>query len=113
MRKALGIICYLLMLAADAAALYYTYRAYTQKISYDLGLLIFTPVFIVSYWFSTFFAQLIHPLGRRPLINRGLYKFLYWLSSALSLALIGFWVYLFIDRALYVNIGTNNGSGVI
>ena len=105
MRKALGYICYLIMLAADGAAAYYTYYAYSQKISYDLGLPIFTPVFIVSYWFATFFGQLMHPIGHRPLIHQGFYTFLYWLSTILSFALIGFWVYLFIDRSLYVNFG--------
>ena len=62
MRKTLAFICYVLMLAADAAAGYFTYRAFVQKISYDQGLLTFVPLFILSYWFSTFFSQLIESL---------------------------------------------------
>ena len=106
MRKTLAAVCYILMLAADAAAGYFTYRAFVQKISYDQGVLTFVPLFIVSYWFSTFFRQLIHPRGSKPIIGRGLYNFLYWLSTLLSLALLGTWVYLFIDRSLYLNFGT-------
>ena len=106
MRKALAIICYILMLAADAAAGYFTYRAFVQKISYDQGLLTFVPLFILSYWFSTFFSQLIHPRGAELAIGKGLYNFLYWLSTLLSLALLGAWIYLFIDRSLYLNFGT-------
>lgn len=106
MRKTLAFICYALMLAADAAAGYFTYRAFVQGISYDQGLLTFVPLFIVSYWFSTFFSQLIHPRGCPIIISKGLYNFLYWLSTLLSLGLLGVWVYLFIDRSLYLNFGT-------
>ena len=106
MRKALGAICYLIMLAAYAAAGYFTYCAFVQKISYDQGLLTFVPLFIVSYWFSTFFSQLIHPRGSEPLIAKWMYNVLYWLSTLLSMALLGVWIYLFIDRSLYLNFGT-------
>ena len=53
MRKVLGAFCYLAVLAADGAAAYYSYLAYTQKISYQQGFLTFMPIFIVTYWFST------------------------------------------------------------
>lgn len=112
MRKALAFICYLIMLAADAAAGYYTYRAFVQGISYDQGLLTFVPLFIVSYWFATFFSQLIHPKGSPLIIGKGLYNLLYWLSTLLSLALLGVWIYLFIDRSLYMNFGTEISGNI-
>ena len=110
MRKALGAICYIVMLAADAAAAYVTYRTYNMMTPYDVALMIFTPLFIVSYWFSTFFSQLIHPKGSKPIINKNLYSFLYWLSTLISLALLGAWVYLFVDRALYRTIGVEKSG---
>ena len=110
MRKALGAVCYLVMLAADGFAGYFTYLSYNMKMPYDVALMIFTPLFIVSYWFSTFFSQLIHPRGSKPLINKYLYSALYWLSTLLSRALLGAWIYLFIDRALYRTIGVEKSG---
>ena len=73
MRRVLGIICYVLSIAASAAAGYFSYRAYYQKISYEQGLLTFVPLFIVSYWFSTFYGQLISPKGGDLLSHFRLY----------------------------------------
>ncbi|MBR6872973.1 MAG: hypothetical protein IKN17_05650 [Ruminococcus sp.] len=112
MRKALAGICYLIMLGCDGAAAYFTYRAYAMKISYDFGLLVFVPLFIGSYWFSTFFSMLIHPRNGKLLMNRTAFNLLYWLSTLLSLALLGAWAYLFIDRSLYVNFGTESSGKI-
>lgn len=100
MRRALAFICYGLMLTADGFAAYFTYRAYTQSLSYQYAILYFVPTFIAAYWFATFFSQLILPKEGK-LISHRLYKVLSWISTILTLALIGAWIYLFISRSLY------------
>lgn len=104
MRRVLGIICYVLSIAASAAAGYFSYRAYYQKISYEQGLLTFVPLFIVSYWFSTFYGQLISPKGGDLLIPKWLNNILYWFSTLVSVALIAFWGYMVYDKKLYLTI---------
>ena len=103
MRKVLGTFCYLAVLAADGAAAYYSYLAYTQKISYQQGFLTFMPIFIVTYWFSTFFGQLSSGRDKngRSYINKTLRRILTDILSLLSVALLCFWVYIFISRSLY------------
>ncbi|MBR1393236.1 MAG: hypothetical protein IJ561_05315 [Ruminococcus sp.] len=102
MRRVLGIICYVLSMAANGAAGYFSYQAYDLSISYEKGLLIFVPLFIVSYWFSTFYGQLIAPKGRDLLIPKWLNNVLYWLSTLVSVALIAFWGYMVYDKKLYL-----------
>ncbi|MBR1765254.1 MAG: hypothetical protein IJ746_08425 [Ruminococcus sp.] len=102
MRKALGVICFVLSLAAEGGAGYVTYLTYKQRISYEYGMLGFIPVFIVSYWFGTFFTQLLSPKEGGLLIDRRAYKALSWVQTLGSVALIGFWAYLIYSRSLYL-----------
>ncbi|MBR6046320.1 MAG: hypothetical protein IKP47_11870 [Ruminococcus sp.] len=104
MRRILGYICYAAMLGAYGAAGIFTYRAMSQKISYEQGLLTFVPLFIGAYWFSTFFGQLMIPQKGEPLMPRRAYKILNILSTVLGLALIGVWTYFVIDKKLYQSI---------
>ncbi len=100
-RRTLGIICYLVMLAADAAALYVIYISYFGQITYYHGMLLFVPIFIVSYWFATFFMQLtggrIH--GRR-IMPMGVRVFLNTLGTIFSIALVGFWGYIYFTQLM-------------
>lgn len=91
------------MLAADAAAGYVTYLTYIQRISYQYGILIFVPIFISSYWFATFFNQLIAPKSGL-LISKPAYNILYAVSSLISVGLLGSWAYLFFSRSLYASV---------
>lgn len=103
LRRFLGVICYILTIAADCAAAYYCYLTYKQTISYHQGFLTFTPIFITTYWFSTFYAQLLSgedKKGRR-LINKTVKRILSDILTLISAALLGFWVYIYFSRALY------------
>ncbi|MBR4554990.1 MAG: hypothetical protein IKO27_05295 [Ruminococcus sp.] len=104
MRKALGFICYALMLAADTAAGIFSYRAFVQNISYEYGLLAFVPLFIASYWFSTFFSQLMCLKNGSKLINQKLYTVMNRVSTLINAGLFGFWIYMIITRSLYRNL---------
>ncbi len=104
MRKAMGIICYIIMLVADGVAGLFTWQAYSQEISYQKGFLLFMPVFIITYWFGTFFNQLAGGKDEqgKPRTNKIVMRILSWLSTLLSLALLGFWVFIYITKALYL-----------
>lgn len=102
MRRILGTLCYFGILAADAAAAYFSYQAYEETISYYQGFITFMPLFIVSYWFNTFFLQLFSGVDKsgRPYINKILKRILADFATLLSIALLGFWVYIFVARSL-------------
>ncbi|MBR6102113.1 MAG: hypothetical protein IKP95_06785 [Ruminococcus sp.] len=100
----MGFICYAIMLGLCGTAGWFTYRSIHQDISYEQGLLTFVPLFIASYWFSTFFSQLVAPRKEELLINKRLYNVLYWISTVISLALIGAWGYLVISKKLYLSL---------
>jgi Zn-dependent protease with chaperone function len=101
-RRILAAICYIAMLAADAAAAFVIYESVNGGITYYLGLLIFVPVFIFTYWMSTFFSQLscgrvngvrIMPKWARTLLG--------WISNIISLALVAFWGYIYVTQSMY------------
>lgn len=100
-RKVLAIICYTISLAAYGAAGYVSYISWQGEISYQLGFLIFLPVWIVTYWFSTFFLQLIEKKSGGKtvwLISKKARKLLNAFSNVLSFILLGFWIYVYITE---------------
>ncbi|MDO4944925.1 MAG: hypothetical protein Q4E74_06970 [Ruminococcus sp.] len=100
-RKVLAIICYTVSLAAYGAAGYVSYLAWKGDISYRLGFLIFLPVWIITYWFSTFFSQLIEKRSgdkRIWLLPKKVRKLLNAFSNVLSFVLLGFWVYVYVTE---------------
>ncbi len=100
-RRILAVLCYFIMLAADLAAVYVIYISFFGQITYYLGMMIFVPVFIISYWFATFFMQLtggrVH--GRR-VMPKFLRTFLNTLGTLLSVALVAFWGYIYFTQLM-------------
>ncbi len=96
LRRILAVICYLAMLAADAADVYIIYLSYSGGMTYEFGILLFIPIFIFSYWMATFFSQLISGKqnGKR-IFPRLLGRLMNFLGSLISLALIAFWGYIY------------------
>lgn len=95
-------ICLILFTSCDAFSGYLIYASINGVITYYLGLLIFVPVFIVSYWFSTFFSQL--SAGRirgKRIIPKWLRGFILFLSNLVSIALLGFWGYIYFNQSMY------------
>lgn len=107
MRIFLAVICYLIEVLSMAAAGIFTYLAVNDTISFDLALLIFIPLMIVSYWFSTFFYQLTNLKtddgGRYCIINKWLRKILSFLSTFITVALITFWVIIALWQLGYID----------
>lgn len=100
-RRILAIICYTVSMAAYAAAAYVSYISWTGEISFKLGFLIFLPIWIITYWFSTFFVQLIEKKkdGKTVwLIPKASRKILSGISSVISILLLGFWVYVYVTE---------------
>lgn len=58
-RRILAIICYTIGFCAYGAAGYVCWLSWNGTISDKQGFLTFLPIWIVSYWFNTFFSQLV------------------------------------------------------
>jgi hypothetical protein len=102
LRRILAAICYLAMLAADAAAAYVIYESVYGGITYYLGLLIFIPLFIFTYWMSTFFSQLSYgKVNGRRIMPKWTRTVLNWIGNIISLALVAFWGYIYVTQSLY------------
>ncbi len=102
LRRTLAALCYTAMLAADAASAYIIYDSVTGGITYYYGMLLFIPIFIFSYWMSTFFSQLTY--GRqdgRRIMPSWLRTMLNVIGNIASLALIAFWGYIYVTQSLY------------
>ncbi|MBR1739098.1 MAG: hypothetical protein IJ737_02305 [Ruminococcus sp.] len=100
-RRVLAIICYTLCMTAYGFCGYFSYLSWKEKISYRYGFLLFLPVWIVSYWFSTFFSQLCDKKedGKTVhVIPPLLFRILNTLSWMIGIALVGFWIYIYYFR---------------
>ena len=99
-KRFLAFLCCLAMFAAHAASLYVIYLSVTGGMTYYLGLLIFVPVFIFSYWMSTFFTQLtdVKVNGRR-VCPKWLRSLLNAIGTLLSLATLAFWIYIYFNQS--------------
>ena len=97
MRKAMAYIFCGLEYASMAVASVFTYRVYKSIMSFDLGVMIFIPLMIMSYWFSTFFYQLSNPKEkggeRHCIINKKVSRVLSTISSIVTFGLLAIWVY--------------------
>lgn len=92
-RKFLMVVCYMLALAAYSVCGYITYLSWNLRIIYKFGFLLFLPIWIVGFWFSTFFSQL-SLVGKKSLCGKHFRHFLDWLTSFLSFILLLAWGYL-------------------
>ena len=99
-RKVFAYLCYALEFTAMAVAGIYTYNAYKGEVSFDLGLMVFIPLMIMSYWFSTFNYQLANPRfddgERHCILNKTVDKILSTLSTVITFALMLTWCYLYL-----------------
>ncbi|MGN0602210.1 MAG: hypothetical protein ACI4I7_05815, partial [Oscillospiraceae bacterium] len=100
MRKVLAYVCCAAEYASMAVAAVFSYKAYMGDIPFELGLMIFIPVMIMSYWFSTFFYQLssVKCIDGKSIciINKRLKKILSAVSTIVTFVLMAFWVYIFL-----------------
>ncbi len=102
-RRILAIVCYTACMAAYGVCGFLSYQAMTSKISYVYGFLLFLPIWISSYWFSTFFSQLIYvKKGEKTvcLLDKTAASILSGISSFISVVLLVLWGYIYIFRVL-------------
>ncbi|MCD8096284.1 MAG: hypothetical protein LUE12_09195 [Ruminococcus sp.] len=107
LRRILSVVCYILMLAADFAEVYVIYFSYSGGITYYFGMLLFVPIFIFTYWMETFFSQLTYgkvkinsEKKKKRIMPKKLRAFLNSLGTILSLAIVAFWIYIYIMQSL-------------
>lgn len=102
LRRTLAALCYIVMLAADAAEVYIIYESVYGGMTYHLGLLLFIPIFIFTYWMATFFSQLTAGKSKgKRIIPKWLRAFLNGIGNIISLALVAFWGYIYVTQSLY------------
>ena len=103
MKKFLAFLCYLADLASMAAAGWFSYSVFKGEMAFELGIMIFIPLMIMSYWFSTFFYQLTSPKctdgKRHSSLNKWLGRVLSWVSNVITFGLLVFWVYLLLFQS--------------
>jgi hypothetical protein len=101
LRRTLAAICYTAMLAADAAEVYIIYKSIYGSITYHFGLALFVPIFIFTYWMSTFFMQLTAgKVGEKRIMAKKLRFVLNLFGNIISILLIGFWGYIYISQTM-------------
>ena len=99
-RRILAIICYTVGFCAYGAAGYVSWLAWNGTISDKQGILTFLPIWIVSYWFNTFFSQLICRVNKDGTkvwaMSKRARHLLGDISTVLSVVLLCFWIYVYI-----------------
>ena len=108
-RKTFAMICYVVCIIACLAAGVVSLMAFTQKITYTLGFLLFVPIWIGSYWFLSFFNALSREKNGKKVkyvVKKSLTKGLSMTANILSVLLLCFWVYAYIFRVLPANTGS-------
>lgn len=101
-RRFLAVICYIFMMVADAFSVYVIYLSIHGGMTYYQGQLTFVPLFIFSYWMSTFFMQLTYGrIRKKRIAPKATRKLLNGLSTLVSVVLLGFWGYIYVTQAMY------------
>jgi hypothetical protein len=101
LRRTLAAICYTAMLAADAAEVYIIYKSVYGGITYHFGLALFVPIFIFTYWMSTFFMQLTAgKVDGKYVAAKKLRFVLNLFGNIISILLIGFWAYIYVTQSM-------------
>ena len=100
-RKRLAGIFFTLAMLSHCASFTLLYLAVTQRISYYLGVMIFLPVWIVGYWFGTFFSQVLDmklPDGTKKILNSIVFY--------MGILLVAVWAYFYVTHILMVEKNT-------
>lgn len=109
-RKRLAGIFFTLAMLSHCVSFFLLYLAITQKISYYLGVMIFLPVWIVGYWFGTFFSQVLDmklPDGtKKTIISKKTKKILNNIVFYMGILLVAIWAYFYVTHILMVEKNT-------
>ena len=101
-RRILAISCYTIGFCAYGAAGYVCWLSWNGTISDKQGFLTFLPIWIVSYWFNTFFSQLVCRVkkdgSRQWAIKKRARHVLSDISTVLSVVLLCFWIYVYVSQ---------------
>lgn len=109
-RKRLAAVFFTLAMFSHCVSFLLVYLALTQNISYYLGVMIFLPVWIVGYWFGTFFSQVLEmklPDGsKKCIISYKTKKILNNIVFYMGILLVAVWAYFYITHILMVEKNT-------
>lgn len=109
-RKRLAALFFTLAMLSHCVSFLLIYLAVTQKISYYLGVMIFLPVWIVGYWFGTFFTQVLTlklPDGsKKCIISNRTRRILNNIVFYMGILLVAVWTYFYITHCFMVEKNT-------
>lgn len=109
-RKRLAAVFFTGAMLSHFVSFFLLYLAVTQKISYYLGIMIFLPVWIVGYWFGTFFSQVLTlklPDGsKKCIISYKTKKILNNIVFYMGILLVAIWAYFYVTHILMVEKNT-------
>lgn len=109
-RKRMAGVFFATAMLSHCVSFFLVYLAVTQRISYYLGVMIFLPVWIVGYWFGTFFSQVLTlklPDGtKKCIISYKTKKLLNNIVFYMGILLVAVWAYFYITHCLLVERNT-------
>ena len=109
-RKRMAVVFFTMAMLSHCVSFFLVYLAMTQRITYYLGVMIFIPVWIVGYWFGTFFSQVLTmkmPDGtRHVIISKKTKKLLNNIVFYMGILLVAVWGYFYITHCGMAERGT-------
>lgn len=109
-RKRMAGIFFTIAMLSHSVSFFLIYLAVSQRISYYLGVMIFIPVWIVGYWFGTFFSQSLEvklPDGtKKCIISKKTKKTLNNIVFYMGILLVAVWTYFYITHCFMVEKNT-------
>ena len=101
LRKILAALFYAFCVASLFAAGYVSFLSYSGKITIRFGFLLFMPIWIISYWFSTFFYLAVRKKTNKGVtyaISRKLAKNLNKITNGISFLLLAYWIFVYVRQ---------------
>ena len=109
-RKRMAVVFFTMAMLSHCVSFFLVYLAMTQRITYYLGVMIFIPVWIVGYWFGTFFSQVLDmklPDGtKKTIISKKTKKILNSIVFYMGILLVAVWAYFYVTHILMVEKNT-------
>lgn len=102
-RKVLSVIFYIFCIISLVAGIAVSVMSFKGVVTVRLGFLLFMPLWIISYWFSTFFYLTVRKKTQQGVsyaIERKKVKILNKISNALSFLLLVYWIFVYIRQVI-------------
>ena len=106
-RKVLSVVFYIFCIISLVAGIAVSVMSFKGVVTVRLGFLLFMPLWIISYWFSTFFhmaARKKTPEGCVYALKKKTVKILNGISNFLSFVLLVYWFFVYVKQFILYNL---------